>query len=79
MSDEKITQSIRKLNLKTKTRRKPKSQAVEKEIARLKRANGYIKDEPEQIDFLLRNEARIAVLEVKLKELQELEAVDAGV
>ena len=59
------------LNLLTKTQQAASKEVVmHDEMQRLERANTYIKDEPAQIAFFVRNENRIAVLKTQLDALE---------
>jgi hypothetical protein len=59
------------LNLKTKDQRKTtKSEHILNEIARLERANSYIKDEPSRVAYLERNTLRIESLTQELSAIQ---------
>ena len=59
------------LNLKTKAKRQvPKCDTIIEEISRLERANSYIKGEPEQECYAVRNRKRIQTLKRELKSLE---------
>lgn len=63
--------SIVNLNLNTKSKRRmTKGELIETEMARLERANSYIKNDPSKVAYAQRNSARIDVLRHKLKALQ---------
>ena len=71
--------SIIHLNLQTKAKRKTlKSDTIREEIARLERANGYIKGEPKQECYVLRNRKRIRNLKVALKKIESKGGINNG-
>jgi|WetSurMetagenome_2_1015567.scaffolds.fasta_scaffold424278_2 hypothetical protein len=62
---------IMHLRLTTKNRRgTSKYDTMVEEIARLERANGYIKNEVKQKPYIARNKKRIKYLKKKLLELE---------
>ena len=76
---EKVSSSIMHLNLQTKSKRKVlKSALIREEIARLERANGYIKHEPEQKCYIVRNKKRIKVLQLELSKTEAKEMLHNG-
>ena len=70
----KISAAPINLNLQTKSKRNvSKTDIINKEVARLERANTYIIEEPEQECCALRNRIRIQKLKLMLQVIEEKE------